>query len=198
MKRYHCNILLLLLTTVLLSACGREAERSIAPQLAGLYQQLESSCNKASTYSKKVYDLNTLPPSQQDSLYQVKDYTEDILHCPIIEDLFYSYNESFEQEGIEEFFTTSQKGDTLIAQLNPNQQGRIQLQSQKILKKEGKFLYFESFSKKDSWLYNLKIHIRVKFTEEGLYQSHSLDIYNEVPLVNEGFRSRIEAKASYL
>lgn len=187
-----------MLTSVLLAACGREAERSIAPQLAGLYEQLESSCQQAESYTKKVYDLNSIPPSQQDSLYQMKAYTEDLIHCPIIEDLFYAYSESFEQEGIKEFFTSSQKGDTLIAVLNADQQARIQLQSQKILKKEGKVLYFESFSRKDSWLYNLNIHIRVKFNAEGLYQSHSLDIYNEVPLVNEVFKSRIEAKASYL
>ena len=198
MKRYHCNILLLLLTTVLLTACGREAERSIAPQLAGLYQQLETSCMQAESYIKKVYDLNTLPASQQDSLYRMATYADNVIHCPIIEDLFYAYNESFEQEGIQEFFTSIQKGDTLIAVLKPDQRGRIQLESQKILKKEGKVLYFESFSRKDSWLYNLKIHIRVKFSEEGIYQSHSLDIYNEVPLVNEVFKSRIEAKANYL
>jgi len=192
-----CYIFTALLLLTSLSSCGRKAERQVAPQLQGLYDQLNSSCTTAKVYEKRVIDLNITPSQTQDSLFSLSEYVEDPLLCPLSLDLSDAYSQYFEQEGLIEYFTSSQSGDTLIGTLKPEYKSSIELHKQKILISGNTVIYFETYNSKRNWLYGLDLQVKVFFDDDGLYKRHSLDIYNTVPLLKEEFRSRIEGKAQY-
>lgn len=186
------HILFFLLLPALIS-CSREPERKVADGLKGLYAQLEESCATARAYQKEVYNLNVSPQSREDSVYQLSS-DQASLNCPLIRDLVYAYEEYFDQEGLTDYFTQDESGDTLIAQVLPEYASSIQLQEQKLVRVGERFSYFESRSHMESWLYNLDVRIQVYFDESGLYSSHRLKIHNEVPWLNESFKSIVEAK----
>ena len=187
------HILFIFLLLPALFSCNREPERKVAEGLKGLYAQLEESCASGRAYKKEVYDLNVSPQTREDSVYQLSADNAS-LNCALIRDMVYAYEEYFEQEGLKDYFTQGNSGDTLIAAVLPEFSGGIQLQKQKVLKQGELFRYFESHSHMESWLYNLDVRIQVYFDESGLYSSHRLKIFNEVPWLNESFNSLVEAK----
>jgi len=187
------HIIYLFLLFPLLLSCNREPERKVADGLKGLYAQLEESCASGRAYKKEVYDLNVSPQTREDSVYQLSGENAS-LDCALIRDMVYAYEEYFDQEGLKDYFSEGTSGDTLIAEVLPEFSGSIQLQKQKVVKKGDRFQYFESHSHMESWLYNLDVRIQVYFDESGLYSSHRLKIFNEVPWLNESFNSLVEAK----
>ncbi|MEL6252667.1 MAG: hypothetical protein AAFR87_11700 [Bacteroidota bacterium] len=187
------HILLFILLLPALISCNREPERKVADGLKGLYTQLEKSCESGRAYKKEVYDLNVSPQTREDSVYQLSSENAS-LHCPLIRDMVYAYEEYFDQEGLIDYFNQTESGDTLIARILPEYSSSIQLQEQKVVKEGDRFRYFESYSHMESWLYNLDVRIQVYFDESGLYSSHRLKILNEVPWLNESFKSLVEAK----
>lgn len=189
-----CNVLIACWVLMSLSACDREAKRQVAPELQGLFDQLNNNCSSSKTYVKKVIDLNEDAAAEQDSSFQLSAYSDDPLSCPLTSDLYYAYSQYFGQEGLAEYFDTRTSGDTLIGELKPEYQSSIELQYQKIIRSGDRFVYFESFSSKANWLYELDMHIKLFFDEKGAYMHHSTDIYNAVPLLKESFKSRIEGK----
>ena len=187
------HILFIFLLLPALFSCNREPERKVAEGLKGLYAQLEESCASGRAYKKEVYDLNVSPQTREDSVYRLSSDNPS-LNCALIRDMVYAYEEYFEQEGLKDYFTQGNSGDTLIAEVIPEFSGSIQLQKQKVVKQGDLFRYFESHSHMESWLYNLDVRIQVYFDESGLYSSHRLKIFNEVPWLNESFNSLVEAK----
>lgn len=192
-----CYIFPALLLSTGLSSCGRKVERKVAPQLEGLYEQLNSACKTAKIYEKRVIDLNISPTQSQDSLFSLAEYREDPLLCPLSLDLSDAYSQYFEEEGLQEYFTRTTSGDTLIGSLKPEYKSSIELHRQKILKSGNTVVYFETYNSKRNWLYGLDLHVKIYFDKDGQYTHHSLDIYNTVPLLKEEFSSRIEGKAQY-
>lgn len=189
-----CYVLTAMLILSSMNSCNREANRQVAPQLQGLFDQLSNACNSTKIYSKKVIDLNDSQEEVQDSTFQLSAYAQEPLTCPLSSDLYYAYSQYFDQEGLAEYFDSRTDGDTLIGEIKPEYRSSIELQYQKIIRDGDRVLYFESFSSKANWLYELDMHIQLFFDEKGEYKHHSLDIYNAVPLLKENFKSRIEGK----
>ncbi|MEO0471604.1 MAG: hypothetical protein AAF206_18385 [Bacteroidota bacterium] len=188
-----------------LTACGDNGPSAEdAPIRKQFRQQLANSCQRMSSYAKRVqplkatgvaedslFQLATTPPSQDEAKAEGPS-------CLLAQELEDALTYFYADPALIEEYTVSQREDTLVAILNENAPSSFELAAQRILKgPQGELRFIHSRIIKSNWLYDHQIEIAISFDSAGYYQDHWLEINNEVAFIQEGFNARIEGKAHY-
>lgn len=170
--------ILLLALIALLPGCGERSIVERQPLVNQFMAQLqESSLTEGYIYQKTIENSPTKESEQQKfTLGSTSDSS-------LLEDeLQYALQYYFALPRQREMYDTLLLADTILANVKPSAASKAELKSQKILvnKANNKISYLASHIKKDYWLYDLDIDIRVQMDSSGLYKAHQLDLYADI------------------
>jgi hypothetical protein len=156
-------------------------------------KQLNSSCEQGFRMQKQVEDLNQPQASPDTKLLAHQAQADD---CPLRDELVYAFQVYSQDSRVEEYFSFSQKEDTLIARIKPNQASATPLKLQKLVfsADSSRLLFVESHLQRSYWLYQSDARTRVAFDAKGQYLRHWVYSNTQVSLLNKDLKVRVQGE----
>ena len=161
--------LLLILISLLFSACGSDSQAFRHESLAQIHQQLTLSCQASGAmYHKTVRDLLDPQAAAQDSAFVLAD------SCQLLSDLAFLLEQSSLEATIVGEYKQEKRGDTLLATVLPGREKRVDVQRQAWVfsSVDSTLLFVELTIRKRQFLYDLDAEVAVTFDSTGRYLAH--------------------------
>ncbi len=165
--------LLLILLSLLFSACSSESQAFRHSSLAQIHGQLSQSClNPGARYHKTVRDLLDPQAADQDSSFVLTD------SCKLLTDLAFLLEQSSLEASIHKEYSQEQRGDTLVATVLPGREKRVDVQRQAWVfsSVDSTLLYVDVTVRKRQFLYDLDARVAATFDSTGRYLGHQQEV----------------------
>ena len=178
----------------LLFSCSSSQKKEDHQLKAAVLSQIKSSVeDEQMVYIKSVKDLSGENSVIEDSSLHAKDHD---LNAIITRDLDYAFNVYHQNPLYEDLLSFKTSNDTLIAELIPGNERKIDLHHQKVLwnADQTQVQFLESKVKKNNWLYTLEVSIKVEFDSLGNYTDHYMELTSSVPIIGSGIEANINGK----